>query len=284
MIIPHFVSIILGGRHVLGNNYKRPGSPLSSQHFSPVMAKPTKQTCSQARIEDTLESEDTSANTTSMGAANSSVHTGKPGDLKKARFEQQYSVATSTPQDMLAKQQKSWTSDVYNHYRMPPEIKVEGTSVKYIFTAVADHTLRNPSKIVTHVHTDNSTSNLVSHKEHCAPTQDAGQNSIQSFTHGLTYSTGHRPYAIVHDPELIETFKMLYEPVQIPSPRTLLRDVQEVFDISQLEVAQVLQAYNGKLHLGVDGWAAPNIFSYLGVMVTRCSAGDLITMILDFIR
>ncbi|KAF8588340.1 hypothetical protein K439DRAFT_1335390, partial [Ramaria rubella] len=184
---------------------------------------------------------------------------------------------------------------VYNHYRMPPEIKVEGTSVKYIFicktsAAVADHALRNPSKSVTRVRVDDSTSNLVSHKECCAPTQDAGQNSIQSFAHRSTYSTRrlqhllilwvacrHRPYTIVHDPELIEIFKMLYELVQIPSPWTLSHDIQEVFDVSQLE------AYNGKLHLSINGWAALNVFSYLGVTVTCCSTEDLITMILDFI-
>ncbi|KAF8584357.1 hypothetical protein K439DRAFT_1346259, partial [Ramaria rubella] len=90
----------------------------------------------------------------------------------------------------------------------------------------------------------------------------------------------HRPYAIIQDPELLEIFKMLYEPAQIPSPCTLSRDIQEAFDISCVQVAR---AYEGKLHLRVNGWVAPNVFSYLGVTVTRCSAGDLITMVLDFI-
>ncbi|KAF8580011.1 hypothetical protein K439DRAFT_1236255, partial [Ramaria rubella] len=182
-------------------------------------------------------------------------------------------------------------SDVYNHYKMPPEIKVEGNSVKYLFIP------KNPSKCVARSRMDDLTSNLVSHKEQCAPGHEAGQNSIKSFAHGSMYSTGrlwhllvlwvahrHQPYAIIQDPELLEIFKMLFEPAQIPSPHSLSQDVQEAFDISRVQVAQVLQAYEGKLHLGVDGWAAPNVFSYLGVTVTRCSAGDLITMVLDFIR
>ncbi|KAF8576131.1 hypothetical protein K439DRAFT_1623073 [Ramaria rubella] len=72
--------------------------------------------------------------------------------------------------------------------------------------------------------------------------------------------------------------------MEVLSAHTLFQDVQEVFAISQWEVRHVLQAYDGKLHLGVDGWAAPNVFSFLGVTVTHCITGDLITMILDFIR
>ncbi|KAF8584242.1 hypothetical protein K439DRAFT_1230405, partial [Ramaria rubella] len=165
-------------------------------------------------------------------------------------------------------------SNIYNHYKIPPEIKVEGNLVKYLFIP------RNPSKCVARSQMDDSTSNLVSHKERCVPGHEAGQNSIKSFAHGSTYSTGrlqhllvlwvarrHRPYAIVQDPELLEIFKMLYEPPQIHSPCTLSWDIQEAFDISCVQVARVLQAYEGKLHLGVDGWAAPNVFSYLGVTV-----------------
>ncbi|KAF8592213.1 hypothetical protein K439DRAFT_1324837 [Ramaria rubella] len=88
---------------------------------------------------------------------------------------------------------------------------------------------------------EDSTSNLVSHKEWCAPSHEAGQNSIKSFAHGSTYSTGrlqhllvlwvacrHRPYAIVQDAKLLEIFKMLFEPAQIPSPCTLSQDIQEM--------------------------------------------------------
>ncbi|KAF8579360.1 hypothetical protein K439DRAFT_1359725, partial [Ramaria rubella] len=94
----------------------------------------------------------------------------------------------------------------------------------------------------------------------------------------------HCPYMIIENPKLLEILWILFEPVDVPSAHTLSQDVQEVFAISQWEVGYVLQEYDGKLHLGVDSWAASNIFSFLGVTVTCCITGGLITMILDFIR
>ncbi|KAF8572881.1 hypothetical protein K439DRAFT_1354409, partial [Ramaria rubella] len=94
----------------------------------------------------------------------------------------------------------------------------------------------------------------------------------------------HRPYAIIEDAELLTILQMPYEPVKVPSVCTLSRDIQEVFEVSCQQVGQILQKHDGRLHLGVDGWAVPNIFSYLGVTVTLCVTGHLITMILDFIR
>ncbi|KAF8578274.1 hypothetical protein K439DRAFT_1241850, partial [Ramaria rubella] len=183
-------------------------------------------------------------------------------------------------------------SEVYAHFKMPPEIKISGDNIKYLFICKS-----NPSKSVTHSCMDDLTSNLVAHKTRCAPEQVTGSSSIKSFVHGSTYSYSqmrylltlwvarcHQPYAIVQDAELLQILQMLYELVDVPSARTLSWDVQEVFLISQCEVTRVLQAYDGKLHLGVDGWAAPNVFSFLRVTVTRCVSGDLITIILDFIR
>ncbi|KAF8583745.1 hypothetical protein K439DRAFT_1634183, partial [Ramaria rubella] len=41
-----------------------------------------------------------------------------------------------------------------------------------------------PSKSVARSRLDDSTSNLVSHKERCSPVATAGTSSIKSFTHG----------------------------------------------------------------------------------------------------
>ncbi|KAF8578372.1 hypothetical protein K439DRAFT_1315739, partial [Ramaria rubella] len=68
----------------------------------------------------------------------------------------------------------------------------------------------------------------------------------------------HQPYGIVQDAKLLQILQMLYKPVDVPSMQTLSQDIQEVFLISQCKVTHGLQAYDGKLHLGVDHWAAPN--------------------------
>ncbi|KAF8574611.1 hypothetical protein K439DRAFT_1371925, partial [Ramaria rubella] len=140
-----------------------------------------------------------------------------------------------------------------------------------------------------------STGNLMAHKAWCTPDPASRSSSIKHFAHGSTYSAAqlhflltiwvaqrHQPYAIVQDAELLEILHMLYEPVEIPSAHTLSWDVQEVFAV--YTDLYITQEYPGKLHLGIDGWAAPNIFSFLGITVTCCLGASFVTMILDFIR
>jgi hypothetical protein len=51
----------------------------------------------------------------------------------------------------------------------------------------------------------------------------------------------HRPFAIVEDEELVAIFKELNNKVEVPSQRTVSRDVKEIFDISRAKVAEILQ-------------------------------------------
>ncbi|KAF8589235.1 hypothetical protein K439DRAFT_1612952 [Ramaria rubella] len=107
---------------------------------------------------------------------------------------------------------KAWTSDVYAHFKMPPEIKIVGDCIKYVFICKL-----KPSKSITRSRLDDSTSNLVMHKTCCAPDEATSVSTIKSFAHGSTYMYGqmryllvlwvachHRPYAIVHDEELLD--------------------------------------------------------------------------------
>jgi len=51
----------------------------------------------------------------------------------------------------------------------------------------------------------------------------------------------HRPFAIVEDKELVELFKELNNKVEIPSRKTVSRDVTEIFEISRKKVAGMLK-------------------------------------------
>jgi hypothetical protein len=51
----------------------------------------------------------------------------------------------------------------------------------------------------------------------------------------------HRPFAIVEDEELIDVFKELNNKVEVPSQRTVSRDVKEIFYISRAKVSEILQ-------------------------------------------
>jgi hypothetical protein len=114
--------------------------------------------------------------------------------------------------------------------------------------------IRNPSITVNRSRHDESTSNLVRHTDKCSPGDTAASASIAAFAHGSTYSypkfrmkialwvsRRHRPFAIVEDNELIEIFMDLNNKVEVPSQSTVSRDVKEIFQISRVRVAQMLQ-------------------------------------------
>lgn len=94
----------------------------------------------------------------------------------------------------------------------------------------------------------------------------------------------HRPFAIIGDSELQDMFRMLYNKVDILSARTISRDAQEVFQMSKINIARILQAYLGKLHLGLDGWTSPNVISFLGVVVYMVRDDRITSCILDFLK
>ena len=113
---------------------------------------------------------------------------------------------------------------------------------------------RNPSVNVSRVRHDESTSNLVRYSDRCTPGAMAMSSSIASFAHGSTYSypkfrvklalwvaRRHRPFSIVEDEELIDIFMDLNNKVEVPSRKTISRDVKEIFQISRAKVAEILQ-------------------------------------------
>ncbi|KAF8580642.1 hypothetical protein K439DRAFT_1619656 [Ramaria rubella] len=97
----------------------------SNKYRHVTMTKGSKRTCSKACIDDSSESERESSDT--------SKSNNFPSDNKKSQFEQRYKVDTSTPEQVLEQQQKVWMSDVYDHFKMPLDIKVIGDGIKYVF-------------------------------------------------------------------------------------------------------------------------------------------------------
>ena len=46
----------------------------------------------------------------------------------------------------------------------------------------------------------------------------------------------------------------------------------------------LLQAYPGKVHIGADGWCAPQVISFIGATVHWIVDGKMMSAILDFIK
>ncbi len=151
----------------------------------------------------------------------------------------------------IAEQSKQWTSAHYAHFKTP-EIFLDKGVVKYQFickrcvhSAMSPLDLRltplrsHPSIKIVRARHDTSTSNLKNHALKCAPPKEG---TIEEHVPGAKYSKAlmrfkltrwiarrNRPYAIVDDDELQDIFRMLYARVEVPSARTISRDVQEIF-------------------------------------------------------
>lgn len=173
----------------------------------------------------------------------------------------------------LEAQINSWESKIYDHFKRP-EIDVQDGVVRYKFTCKyggyvltlplclkgrpGDLTfaLYSPTAAVLYrVRWDGSTGNLGRHVKNCDAAQVAAPGQgINDYAHGSSYTKGefryvlalwiarrHRPHVIVKDPELVRAFKMLYSRVEIPSPTTVSRDIQEIFWISREHLSKILQ-------------------------------------------
>jgi hypothetical protein len=115
---------------------------------------------------------------------------------------------------------------------------------------------RHPTEKVTQVQHDESTSNLVRHADNCDQNGSSSSQMMSAFVNGSTYNPGklrltiatwithwHRPFTIVEDSEFIEILHSLNSQVVIPSWVMVSCNMQEMFQISQQNVATMLQVW-----------------------------------------
>ena len=147
------------------------------------------------------------------------------------------------------------------------------------------------SKHVTRSRIDESTSNLVRQANTCDPSTSAAIPVLSSFDRGhfqyliAAWSARHaHPFVIIEDEELHEIFIMLYLAVEIHSSQMMSCDISNMYERSRTTVAQHLQLVKYRLHLTLDGWTSPNIFSFLGVTVQYLDQGNIHSFVLDFVK
>ena len=185
-------------------------------------------------------------------------------------------------------QVKTWRSEVYSHFVMPPAITtMDSGDVGYKFSCKLD-----PSKYVARNRIDESTSNLICHANTCNPS--ASPALVPSLS---TYNVGRfryliamwsarraRPHSIIEDEEFREIVIMLNPLIKIHSHQTVSRDISDMYHHSHMAIALHLQSVKQCLHLALDGWTAPNVYSFLGVMVQYFEDSKLCSFVLDFVK
>ncbi|KAF8799963.1 hypothetical protein BYT27DRAFT_7263344 [Phlegmacium glaucopus] len=79
-----------------------------------------------------------------------STHTAE--DKHRTKFDEHFNAAESTNEEVLEKQMATWTSPVYQHFKMPPTIIIKKGVVVYVYTCIA-----HPSIMVSRARHDNDT-------------------------------------------------------------------------------------------------------------------------------
>jgi hypothetical protein len=110
-----------------------------------------------------------------------------------------------------------------------------------------------------------------------------------------------RPFAIVKDQCLLNLLKTGRPEYPIPSPTTISRDVQRIFEHTKARLATILQVnlpfqytrlsltyltqnYDGDLSFATDAWTSPNHRAYVAFTVHFIHEGTPISLPLDFIE
>lgn len=195
-------------------------------------------------------------------------------------------------------QMNLWTAACYDHYHLPPTIRVENDgTVKYEFKCKryaciwltlllcndTDVSYSNLfSRPVVRVRHDTSTSNLKNHADLCVGSRAVapGQSTVEQFARGSTYqkellrvyiglwtATSYRPFTIVKDPYFIKIVQMFNPKAEIPSDTTISRDVKEFHKIGKVNLKAFINQLPGAVHIALDGWSSPNTISYLGIVL-----------------
>lgn len=77
---------------------------------------------------------------------------------------------------------------------------------------------------------------------------------------------------------------MLNPSVEVHSRFTVARDVRELHALAIKPVIELLQSTPHGIHVGIDGWTSPNVYSILGVTVRFWHVDQIRSFILDFIK
>ncbi|KIJ42005.1 hypothetical protein M422DRAFT_171622, partial [Sphaerobolus stellatus SS14] len=78
-------------------------------------------------------------------------------------------------------------------------------------------------------------------------------------------------------------FKILYSKVNIISQSIVAQDVGEMFTLTKENVKWYFVDTDGKIHIVIDGWTSPQVFSSIGITIQYACDGHIEVFILEFI-
>ncbi|KAJ7772032.1 hypothetical protein DFH07DRAFT_879090, partial [Mycena maculata] len=211
-----------------------------------------------------------------------------------------------TDAEIIAESRKAWKSSVYDHYSISLERAFSGPQqdqpgvLTFIFTCRHDpltHTVQRRKRMQSSQGTGNlGKTNLKCDKRRGVEgdtnkgAQQDLHRSISNYTPArhraliaLRCASSHRPFHAIRDPFYLEEIELLRPGTSVPSPATVSRDVQTLYLEGSQMVKDYFKDYQGAIHAVIDGWTAPFVASYLGIVIVWFAAGKIHRAILEFI-
>ncbi|KAK6992134.1 ribonuclease H-like domain-containing protein, partial [Favolaschia claudopus] len=212
-----------------------------------------------------------------------------------------------TDDEIIAASRKSWKSAVYDHYTVSLERQLDKDSnphcLIFLFTCRFDPKNHNVQRR-KRIQNSQGTSNLARTMKTCCESRkvevgaDSSKGAQQDLHRSVSRYTpahhralialrcaaSHRPFNSVTDPLYLEEVELLRPGTNVPSPSTVSRDVRALYEEGSKQVKEYFRDYEGAIHCVVDGWTAPIVASYLGVVIIWFSLGKIHRTILEFIR
>ncbi|KAG8933501.1 hypothetical protein FRC01_008781 [Tulasnella sp. 417] len=206
-------------------------------------------------------------------------------------------------EEIVAAHRKRWQSDVYNHFNIT--IKRETTDsgsrvIRFAFTCKygnSNHPVQHRNRLG-----DGSTGNLTKRSQTCdqqrltsshsttlnSAVSTAAKPTYDLYRHrtliALRCARYHRPFNMVEDEEYKMEVALLNPDASIPSAKTVSRDTQKLWTFTSTQLAAYFSTYTGVIHVAVDGWTSPIIFSYMGIVVIWYANGKIWRATLDLSR
>ena len=203
----------------------------------------------------------------------------------------------------------------YRHFNISLDRSSDSGELFFVFTCTVDPESHVPHRR-SRLKTSSGTKNLNDSVKACdarlgivSPTlqqSGAGHIPYSPANHrtllALRCAKNMRPFNFVSDPLYIAEVNMLRPGTKLPDPTTVSRDVKLLYEQLSMHVSDYFQVIyflfpresfsyltNSQklapaIHLVVDGWTAPLVASFLGLVVVWCEKGVLHRIVLEFIR
>ncbi|PPQ84415.1 hypothetical protein CVT26_006537 [Gymnopilus dilepis] len=195
----------------------------------------------------------------------------------------------------------AWQSDVYSHYNLEliRNYKSDGSPSHLTFVfRCKTHPENHPNPPTRdRSNTGVGTSNLKKDVDRCLraqgitpPVKSNASSSALPYSEAnhraliaLRSAKYNRPVNMVTDEEYLQEVNMLRPGTIPPSPSTVARDLHKLYEEMSIDVKKYFLSLTSAIHLVLDGWTAPIVLSYLGLVIVWCHEGVIQRSILEFI-